>query len=125
MAQSRTLPDNRPTTYAPQKCSKPRVEPSTIVITCADGGLYLKVKRWSYWNGREAGGMAKVFANDCDPSCIGGTYHEGRAKIRLTRPRKRTCNGRRGIRIFQRIKLDWRYMPVPGLGRNYDLACYP
>jgi hypothetical protein len=114
-----------PTTYAPQKCSKPRVKPSLIVITCADAGLYLKIKHWSYWNGREAGGTAKAFANDCDPYCAAGKYHKGHAKIRLTKPRKRTCNGRKGIRIFQRIKFHWKDKPLPGLGRKYDLFCWP
>ena len=114
-----------PTTYGPQKCSKPRVKPKLIVITCADAGLYLKVKHWSYWNGREAGGTAKVFANDCDPYCLAGNYHKGHAKIRLTKPRKRTCNGHKGIRIFQRIKFDWKDKPVPEVGRKYDLTCYP
>ena len=115
----------KPTTYAPKACAKPRIEPRLIIIACGDAGFYLKVKRWSYWNGREAGGKAKVFVNDCVPSCAGGTFRKYRAKVRLTKPRKRTCGGRRGVRMFQKIKFDWKTTPPAGAKKKYDLFCNP
>ncbi len=113
------------TVYGVKDCSKPRVKPSRIIATCADGGFYFTAKHWTYWNGREAGAKGKVHANDCDPSCLGGTYHKFKARIRLSKVRVRTCNGRR-LPMFQKAtvrivgnKPDWIERT-----RKFPLTCF-
>ena len=66
-----------------------------------------------------------MFANDCIPYCAAGTIHKGHAKVRLTKPRKRTCGGRKGVRMFQKIKFDWKDKPVPNVVNKADLYCVP
>ena len=115
----------KPPTYAPKGCVKPRIKPRTIIVACGNGGFYFRVKHWSYWNGREAGGKAKVLINDCKPYCAVGTFRTYKAKVRLTKPRKRTCGGRKGVRMFQKVKFKWKTDPPSGVGRKYDLYCVP
>lgn len=95
------------------------------MIACGDGNFYVKVKKWSYWNGREAGGSGMAFANDCIPYCAAGTFHKYPVKIRLTKPRKRTCGGEKGVRMFQKIKINWKGGKPMGAGGKYDLWCIP
>lgn len=113
------------TVYAPKDCSRPRVKPSRIVATCADGGFYFTAQHWTYWNGREAGAKGKVHVNDCDPFCAGGTFHTFKAKIRLSKVRVKTCNGRR-VPMFQKAKVriigskpDWIERT-----RKFPLTCF-
>ena len=82
--------------YAPKNCTKPRIEPRTIYIACGDGNFYVRVKKWSFFNGREAGGKGKAFANDCIPDCADGSFHKYRVKIRLSKVRTSSTGPRRG-----------------------------
>lgn len=112
--------------YAPKNCTKPRVEPRTIYIACGDGNFYVRVKKWSFFNGREAGGRGKAFANDCVPDCAEGSFHKYRVKIHLTKVRKKICGGRR-VPMFQKIELRFKHRTPSGLGRHekFDLYCVP
>lgn len=115
-----------PTTYAPQKCSKPKVRPSLIILTCADAKLGVKMKHWTHWNGHNGAGKGVVFANTCDPDCASGGWRYYPAKVKVTKPRKRTCNGRKGLRMFTRIKFDWRGpAPPSSVPSKYGLFCNP
>ena len=40
--------------YAPKDCVKPKIAPGRIVVTCADGNFYLKIREWKYFNGHSA-----------------------------------------------------------------------
>jgi hypothetical protein len=112
------------TVYAPKDCSKPRVEPSRIVTTCADAGFYFTAKNWKYWNGHEAGGKVKEHANDCEQSCIGGNYHKFEASIRLSKVRVQNCNGRR-VPMFQKATFHFSGRKPHGIKRtqHFPLTC--
>src|SRR5690349_17266168 len=85
-----SAPAAHPTTYAAAKCSKPRVKPKLMILTCADAALGVKMKHWTHWNGHNGAGKGVVFAKTCKPDCASSGFKEYAAKVKVTKPRKRT-----------------------------------
>lgn len=56
-------------------CLTPSVEPSEIVLTCADGNEVLTGLRWDSWTATEATAVGTLEYNDCDPYCAAGHIH--------------------------------------------------
>jgi hypothetical protein len=59
------------------------MRPRSIIFTCADGGFYAKRLEWRRWYRYRAVGHGVFHANDCTPSCAGGTFHKARGRIVL------------------------------------------
>jgi hypothetical protein len=114
------------TAYAPKNCTKPAIEPKTIYIACGDGNFFIKVKHWSFFNGREAGGTGKALANDCMPDCADGNFHSYDVKIHLTKVKTTTCGGER-VPLFQKIEVKFKGSRPSGLSADekFDLFCSP
>ena len=53
--------------------------------------FFIKHIHYSFYNGKEAGGTGKAFANICLPSCAEGHFVKYPVKFRLTKPRKNSC----------------------------------
>jgi hypothetical protein len=75
-----------------------KVRPATILVTgdgsgwlggagYGDAGDYGKI-RWTKWRRSGARGNGRIFVNDCDPDCAGGTFWSRKAVIRAGRLRK-------------------------------------
>jgi hypothetical protein len=75
-----------------------KVRPATILVS-GDGSGVLGGKgfgeppdygtiRWTKFRRSGARGRGRMFINDCDPDCAGGTMHSTRAAIRAWRVRK-------------------------------------
>jgi hypothetical protein len=58
-------------------------QPSTITLTCADGGMRLESITWNSWNVVEASGLGMFYENTCSPDCAAGNYVIQEAKIYL------------------------------------------
>ena len=56
--------------------SEQAIEPSSIVLACADGNARLQNLVWSAWGQDEAQAGGDYVINDCTPSCAGGTFHQ-------------------------------------------------
>jgi hypothetical protein len=93
-------------TYAPKDCSKPVVEPSRIVFTCADFGSYISKLHWGHWGGQKARGSGTFYEKVCNPSCASGHLAKYHADIRLRNPRMSKCGGKR-VRLFHRAKVHF------------------
>jgi hypothetical protein len=90
---------------APKACNKPRIEPTKIVITCADFGLYVDSIEWKYWGNERAKGSG-TFVEECTPGsgCVGQrTYF---TKLTLQKVRTRNCDGYHG-KMFKTLKLNF------------------
>jgi hypothetical protein len=59
----------------PNCLGRPIVEPTDIVLTCADGGFLIKSIHWTGWGESFAAGMGTGSVNDCAPNCANGHYH--------------------------------------------------
>jgi len=99
-------------TKAPKDCQFPRVEPTRIVIGCADFSSYVSHLKWGHWGPNRAGGHGKFQLNDCMPSCVEGTVHHYAARVRLRDPHKTRCNGRR-VELFSEMELRFTHRQPP------------
>lgn len=55
-------------------CTSPSVEPTEIVLTCADYGELLEGLNWTSWTASSATAVGTLVYNDCVPNCAGGTH---------------------------------------------------
>ena len=94
------------------------------MLACADAGLFVKMKKWTHWNGHNGSGKGTMYAKQCDPSCAEGFFEKFPVKVKVTKPRKRTCNGRKGLRMFTRIKFDWPGDKPDNVQGKAPLDCY-
>lgn len=56
-------------------CTSPSLEPTEIILTCADSGWVLQAIEWTTWTATQATGVATFVYNDCNPSCAAGQLH--------------------------------------------------
>ena len=54
---------------------RPTVEPSEVVLSCADGGFSIQKIQWTGWGESFAAGMGRGSLNDCTPNCGEGHFH--------------------------------------------------
>jgi hypothetical protein len=60
------------------------VEPSSIIVACADAGIGVQGLDWSSWTSTGASGSGQVWWNDCTPDCATGTINHYPASIALS-----------------------------------------
>jgi hypothetical protein len=53
-------------------CESPVYKPSTIMIMCADGGIFVDKITWTTWTAEGAKGTGTWGENLCDPDCADG-----------------------------------------------------
>jgi hypothetical protein len=78
--------------HAIKACNDSKFKPRrfTIVQSCwADSGIYARKSTWRYWDRKMLGDRwaradAKIYRNDCTPSCAGGHFHHRAAHVWLT-----------------------------------------
>jgi hypothetical protein len=58
-------------------------QPTTITLTCADGGIRIESITWQSWNTVEASGSGTLLENTCNPDCSTGNYVSQDASITL------------------------------------------
>jgi hypothetical protein len=92
--------------FAPKDCSKPRVKPGRIVLSCGDSGLFVKPKHWSRWGQNTARGRGQLRANECSPSysCGPSQFTRYPVHFRLSDVRDKSCGGRR-VDLFTELHL--------------------
>ena len=53
-------------------CEFPEHKPTSITITCADGGISINKIKWNMWDKSGATGTGTFNENLCEPSCVEG-----------------------------------------------------
>lgn len=76
-----------------------KYKPSSVIVTCGDGGFRVSHMRWSTWTNKSAAGRGTAKVNNCDPSCAEGEFESYRVKLSPYRPKN--CPG--GKREFARL----------------------
>jgi hypothetical protein len=62
--------------YVVLNCAdKAQVKPGTIILACADHGLYLASLHWTSWTPELASAYGTEWQNDCKPDCADGHFH--------------------------------------------------
>jgi hypothetical protein len=68
-------------------CTTPSIEPTEIVLACADYGALLEGLRWTSWTAANAMAVGTLVYNDCTPDCAEGHHHRvPGTRITLTVP---------------------------------------
>jgi hypothetical protein len=79
-----------------------KIQPSQVVLACADGNDALTRQSWSHW-GEQALATGSEVINDCTPTCVGGTFHKFPVITVLWRPEPRAHHA--GQRMFTRATI--------------------
>jgi hypothetical protein len=58
---------------AAPEAQQTQIEPTSIVVACADAGFGLQNLVWTSWTTTGASGKGAVWENNCTPDCAGGT----------------------------------------------------
>ena len=66
------IPSLNPEQVLTWNCEIPVRKPESILITCADGGIYVEKIKWSTWSQESATGSGIFSENLCEPSCAEG-----------------------------------------------------
>jgi hypothetical protein len=64
--------DNQISVYG--NCTNPSVEPSEVVLTCADYGVLVEDIHWTSWTASSAAGEGTLVYNTCMPYCAAGRH---------------------------------------------------
>jgi len=84
-------------------CSSLASAPSELTIACGDGNFILTKMHWLNWGKPAATGTGDVSANDCNPYCAAGHFHD--YAVVATADRLQTCLG--GRRQYSRLRLRY------------------
>jgi hypothetical protein len=84
-------------------CTHPSVEPSEIVMACADYGAVAEDLRWSAWTSSVATAVGTIVYKTCAPDCAtGGSNRIENDRITLSSP----VVGRSGQLVWSEIQED-------------------
>jgi hypothetical protein len=56
-------------------CQTPTIEPTEMILTCADAGVRIEGLHWTSWTNVSASAIGTLVYNDCTPTCAGGQFH--------------------------------------------------
>ena len=62
-------------------------KPSSVTLTCADGGMYIDNVTYSNWTSSNAEGIGTFNMNDCNPDCSSGSMTQTQVTISIGKPR--------------------------------------
>ena len=66
------IPSLNPEQVLTWNCEIPEHKPEGILITCADGGIYVEKIKWITWSQEGATGLGIYSENLCEPNCAEG-----------------------------------------------------
>lgn len=73
---------------------KPTVEPTEIVMACADNGFGIGELRWATWTANSATGSGTTWYKDCKPDCADGKIVQTpNVHVTLTQPVRGATGG--------------------------------
>jgi hypothetical protein len=84
------------------------VRPTTVFLTCADGGVSVTNITWSSWGTAAAVGTGTLNIKTCQPNCATGGTNSYPASIDVSNP-----NASSGVPVFQ----DVTAIPKSGSGQ--------
>jgi hypothetical protein len=74
----------------PSTCDDQKVAPVSVILACADAGLFAKQLVWRDWGAEQAHATGVLSVNTCDPSCAEGNREE--YPVQLTANRLLDCD---------------------------------
>jgi hypothetical protein len=93
------IPSLNPEQVLTWNCEIPEHKPEGILITCADGGIYVEKIKWSTWSQKGATGLGIYSENLCEPNCAEGKRVT--ASVNLTLSNLTAQNGKYYLRTLE------------------------
>lgn len=90
-------------------CETEDRKPTLIMITCADGGIYVEKIKWSSWSKDGATGSGIFSENLCDPSCAEGQRVKAPVNLRLSNLTE--LDGKFYLRTLDIVTADGKEFP--------------
>lgn len=82
-------------------CTRPSVEPSEIVLACADDNALLTGLHWTSWTATSATAAGTLEYNDCSPNCAAGHFRDvPGTHVTLTAP----VQAGNGLMVWSRVQ---------------------
>ncbi len=103
------IPSLNPEQVLTWNCEIPVRKPESILITCADGGIYVEKIKWSTWSQESATGIGVFSENLCEPSCAEGKRVN--APVNLTLSNLTEQNGKYYLRTLDITTSDGKDYP--------------
>jgi hypothetical protein len=101
-------------------CTKSQVQPSSIILACADANAALTKLRWTSFGGGSARATGSYTANDCTPNCAAGKFHS--SPITLTLSGAKACPD--GHDDYRHASWKWSAgAPKGSIGTTFTLSC--
>ena len=121
--KTRTPPPVASSTVLFDCLDKARVEPASIILTCADGNSYLAHLSWRSWTAQQAVATGVHELNDCTPYCAVGKFHP--YPVVVTFWRSEPATGHTGERAFTKITVRYTGQRPPAYTSNGTLVRNP
>src|SRR5262245_40582702 len=93
-------------THVTSNCRHATIRPRHIIFTCEGEDFYMTQGVWASWHRWRAVGTGLFHANDCDPSCVEGTFHSMRGEVVL-RHRALCPDAHRHRQVFTRAMITF------------------
>ncbi len=90
-------------------CEIPIRMPESILITCADGGIFVEKIKWSTWSQEGASGSGIFSENLCEPSCAEGKRVTAQVNLNLSNLAQ--LNGKYYLRTLDITTSDGKDFP--------------
>jgi hypothetical protein len=103
------IPSLNPEQVLTLNCEIPEHKPEGILITCADGGIYVEKIKWINWSQEGATGSGILSENLCEPSCAEGKRET--APVNLILSNLTEQNGKYYLRTLDITTSDGKDFP--------------
>jgi len=90
--------------YGVQSCTKPRIRPTLIILTCGDAGSIIQDIEWRRWGGSIAVGTGEYSEKTCVPDCATGGRRFHHATVWLGDIGR--CSGQGSKRFYRQAKVS-------------------
>ena len=101
-------------------CEFPVQRPLQIMLTCADGGMFVTDISWKTWTETGATGTGTYSQNMCDPNCAEGTRVNTPVSIKLSGPF--AYKGRNLLKTLDIQAVSGRELPNGGANMTWDVS---
>lgn len=101
-------------------CGREQYKPGRIIVSCADGGVWLGRLKWSRWTNTTATATGVYNENTCTPTCADG--HNVSKPVEVTLSRPRTCPGH-AHPAFGRATFSFPSGAPPSAYRRFTFPC--
>lgn len=101
-------------------CEFPVQRPEQIMLTCADGGMFVNDIKWHSWDAKGATGAGTYSQNMCEPSCAEGKRVDVPVIVNLSELFE--YKGRNVLRTLDIEAVSGRELPNGTAGFTWDVA---